>query len=113
MPIIAICLTFLACVIACGNRPLNRVPPKTEFIYTKDDPCARQKDEVRDNLDRNSPEEISPEIQTDTDESRAPASDEPTEDLRMGNWRTLYAPPILGGYDDPRGTPYSDSHDRR
>lgn len=92
-------LSLFSCLIGCGVGPLNRVPPKTEFYYTKDDPCSRGNNEVRDNVESGGDQEIPQEIQPDPDQSRSPASDEPAESLRMGEWRSRYAPPILGGYD--------------
>lgn len=106
-------LSFFACVIACGNRPLNRVPPKTEFIYSKDNPCDRNPNEIRDNLDSGKDQEVPQEIQPNPNELGPPTPDESAEDLRMGKWRSLYAPPVLGGYDDPGRTLDSDQVERR
>ncbi len=45
IPIYLIILLVLACIIACGQSPLNRVPPKTEVYYSgKTDPCSKDED---------------------------------------------------------------------
>lgn len=112
LPLIFLSYVILfGCLIACDKQPLNRVHPKMEVIYTKD-PCDRNKDEVSDNVDGERDQEFSSAIQPESDESRAPASNEPAESLRMGEWRSLYAPPILGGYDDIGRTPDSAEHER-
>lgn len=98
----------IACIIACGKQPLNRVPPKTEVIYTRD-PCSKEENEVPDEMDTGRDQSVPPAVQPDPDESEPTAPNFPATDYGVGNGKARYAPPILGGYESPRGALDDDS----
>lgn len=99
-----------ACVVACGSRPLNRVPPKTEVIYSKDNPCDRKPNSsIQDELDSSEDQEFTYYPQPNPAEFGPAYEGSTAADMRVGKGEALdeapvlYAPRRFGGeaYYDP------------